>query len=177
MSTSYTIKKGPGRKDLILGLTEDKMIWFKVFDEKNQTHLFQIHVLELGLPIQDPDRLAWTLNGLIVEKDGRELEKLQKCRANFDSRRREGHFEEYELIRPHSYEYYSSLSDHQLQDEILKERKWIPVHLRELDEYAANLSNRERLILQVLHARELSEAAAMVKLDHEFNVKFKKQRC
>jgi hypothetical protein len=161
---------GPSRDDLLLSLTGRKIIWFRGFDDKNQPHMFKACVIKLGLPIQESGRLVWTLEGIITEKDGgRPVGEFKNCRAFFDTHSRQGTFREEDRVQEYSYEYFQKLSSPEIQKEIDTLKASLPKELRELDEYAATLSPRERLIVEAMHAHKLSNACLGVKIWHELD--------
>ena len=171
---TYKLKSGPGRDDLLLGLTDQKVLWFRVFDDAGKTHLFHIAVLTLGMPVQERNHFAWQVKGLIIEKDGQEIDgERATCQIHFDTQRREGKFEEIEAVKKYSFEYFDGLLDHELRKEIEGFKTRTPLALRELKEYALTLSTHQRLVLEAMHTQKLHKACFGTRLDHELGSEFK----
>lgn len=167
----YTITSGPGRDDLLAGLSNQKILWFKGFaDDTKQPHMFKVRVTNLGLPIQTRERLSWSLKGCITEKNGKPPTEFERCWAYFDSHERQGRFYEEEIVKPYTYEHLVRLDDNAIRVIVARFKKYLPGEIRRLDEYSRALAPRERLILEALHTKALSDACVGVEIAHQFEL-------
>jgi hypothetical protein len=168
----YTITNGPGKYDLMMGVFEKKIIFFKATDKFGTRHLFKVCADKIKF-LEADGRCVWDLSGLIVEKDGRNIDD-EKFTARFDSKKHSGSFRELPEVAQYSSEYFDSLSDEQLKQEIVRFKRDISDGVKELDQYSLTLPNRhDRLLLEAMHLWELCHATVGVKIGHELHTRLK----
>ncbi len=169
MTTSYVLTAGPSKYDLMLGLSEKKILAFRAIDTKGKTDLFEVMIRKLGLSSNGRESLVWEFDGLIFSKNRIHSNgKHETCRATFDTQRRRGHFHVEDLEpRIYSYEYFDRLSDIEIREGIARLRESLPDNMRELKKYVATLSPHEQLVLEGLHTWGLGNACMGPMIEHQ----------
>jgi hypothetical protein len=167
-TTYYKINTGPGRDDLLDSLVNGKTVWFKAFDSNtNHPSMFVVRVTKLGL--KPENKTSWTIDGVIVTKNGKNPGIYKKCKVSFDSHDRCGSFFEVEQHKQNSYEYFKELDDSAIRAIIRDSKNSIPKGLKKLDEYGQTLDPRERLILEAMHITTLDKACMGVQIFHQLS--------
>jgi hypothetical protein len=166
MTKSYKLVDGPGKRDLILGLSEGKPLFFRgIEEETGHSDLFKVRVKLLKLSEKQP-LTAWAMDGRIIEKNGNRPEEPKKCSVMFYPQKRHGHFNEEDLVEEYSAEHLWNLPEDELRRIIEKFEASIPKRLKRLDEYSAKFSPRDQLIIKAMHLHGLDDACLKPEIHH-----------
>jgi hypothetical protein len=166
MTKSYKLTAGPGKHDLVLGLSEGRPVFFRGIEEKtNHPDLFRVRIKMLKLSEKQP-LTAWAMEGRIIEKNGRPTTEPKKCSAMFYPQERHGHFNEEDLIKEYSAEHLWNLPEEELRRIIEEFKASIPKRLKRLEEYAAKFGLRDRLIIEAMHMHGLDDACLNTETHH-----------
>lgn len=174
MTTSYKLFQGPSRKELLWAIDDKLTLRFRGRDEFGHSHLFEVFVTGIDLVDTGQDNGLWRARGIIVTKDGQRLNKSGGYRARYNSRRREGEFEEIVGPEEYSLEYFQRMDDAQLALEIKETRERIPKEIDELQAFTNDLGDHDRLVMLALHTHLLSEACVVPMVDCELDNILKK---
>ncbi len=166
MTNSYKLVNGPGKHDLILGLSEGKPLFFRGIEERTaHSDLFKVRVKLLKLSEKQP-LTAWAMEGHIIEKNGRQTEEPKKCSAMFYPQERHGHFNEEDLVDEYSAEHLWNLPAEELRRIIEMFEASVTKRLKRLEEYSTKFSPREQQIIRAMHLHGLDEACLKPEIHH-----------
>jgi hypothetical protein len=176
METSYKLLQCPSREDLLRAIDSKSTLHFYGLDKSNRYHQFEVFVTGIDLIDMGQNDGTCKVRGIIVTKDGQQLNPTGRYQASYNSRRHEGEFEEIAGAEDYSLEYFRRMDDKQLALEIKENRDRMPKEVRELEQFANGLSNHERLALLALHTHLLSDACIVPKVHHQLAATVKKIR-
>jgi len=112
---------------------------------------------------------GWKAHGLIVKKNSRVLKPTLHFNAKYNTLRREGEFVEAKGPEEFSLDYFQEMSDKDLAVAIEENRREAANQLRELEEFANERNQHDRLALLAFHTSLLLDACMTPKLHYDLN--------